>query len=321
MGTRQPITEISLGDEIVDFFLVKDKQLRQKKSGEPFLALDLSDNSGTISAKIWDAADNYNSLFDKGDIVKIQASVSAYQGKNELHIKRLRPVNPDDGVNPNEFYPATPYNITEMFNELSGILESIEDENLQSIVNAFLNDNDFTDSFCRSVAARSLHHPYVGGLLEHTLSVVKICVFLADHYTDINRDILITGAFIHDIGKISELNSGPELDYSKPGTLKGHMILGLELLNSMLERSGQADSELALLLQHMILSHQGEYEWGAPVLPMTPEAILLHFADNLDAKKYIATSSINEDKQNSFFTPKIYSLGRRLYKGNEDPDA
>lgn len=318
MGTRQPVTEITLGEEVVDFFLVKDKQIRQKKSGDTFLSLELSDNTGMISAKIWDDADNYNSVFEKGDIVKVQAAVSSYQGKNELHIKRLRQANADDGVASEDFYPVTPYDISEMFENLRGILDSIEDETVQRIIHAFFEDQDFTESFCRSVAARNLHHPYVGGLLEHTLSVVKICAFLADHYNSIDRDILLAGAFIHDIGKISELNSGPELDYSRQGSLKGHMILGLEILNRMLEKTGDAETETGLLLQHMILSHQGEHEWGAPVLPMTVEAILLHFADNMDAKKYIATSSISADKQDSDFTPKVFSLGRRLYKGDDD---
>ena len=152
--------------------------------------------------------------------------------------------------------------------------------------------------------------------MEHTLSVVRICDFLASHYPDINRSLLLAGALFHDIGKISELNSGADMDYSTQGILKGHMVIGHEILSRIIDSLGEFPKEKRMLLEHMVLSHQGEREWGAPVVPMTREALLLHFADNMDAKEFIFRDAVNTDKSDSEFTEKVFSMGRKVYKGS-----
>ena len=313
---HQKITDFQEGQDIVDFFLVREKSERKKKNGDTYLSLELSDASGKINGKIWDRAEEFSALFQKGDIVKVMAAVSTYRGNNELHINRIRGTSEEDNVRPEDFYPSSPYSSKEMYRELREILLTVEDEDIRKLIQTFFDDTAFSEAFQKSVAARNLHHPYLSGLLEHTLSVVRICDFLASHYPDINRSLLLAGALFHDIGKISELNSGADMDYSTQGILKGHMVIGHEILSRIIDSLGEFPKEKRMLLEHMVLSHQGEREWGAPVVPMTREALLLHFADNMDAKEFIFRDAVNTDKSDSEFTEKVFSMGRKVYKGS-----
>ena len=310
------IKEFKENQNIEGFYLVKEKALLDTKAGKKYINVDICDNTGAVNAKVWDNADNFSQCFEVGDVIKAVGKVGKYMGKMQLTISQLRASKPEDNINISEFLPTTIYDIEDMLKELTAILLSVKDDNIKKLMQVFLNDKDFIDKFKRSIAAKSMHHSFIGGLLEHTLSVVKICGSIANHYKKLNRDILLAIGFLHDIGKIYELETSFKFDYTLQGSLKGHLIIGVEILREKIALLGNTfTEELTSRLEHGILSHHGEYEWGAPVLPKTPEAMVLHYIDNMDAK----TTQIFDEIDKYSVTPDIFTpynkiFGRQFYK-------
>jgi 3'-5' exoribonuclease len=309
------IKDLKENSHVQSFYLVKEKSLNDTKTGKKFINIELMDSTGQINGKVWDQAENFYSIFEVGDIVKVEASVSKYREKLQLSIARLRLVEENDNVSLEDLLPSTTKSVEAMFNELCVILSSVENKHIKELIDLFFSDEIFVKNFKQGIAAKEVHHNYLGGLLEHTLSIVKICDFFAKHYEDIDRDILLTSAFLHDIGKIRELDA-KSFTYTVEGSLKGHIIIGIEMIQDKLRKLNEFPSDIQIKIEHNIVSHHGELEWGSPVVPKTREAIILHYSDNIDAKSIQVKSEIEKDKgTETLFTPYNRLLKRNIFKG------
>lgn len=264
-------------------FLVVEKRIADTRSGTPYLRLRLSDRTGEIEARVWEQASEVAREFDKDDFIRVKGRVSRYQDTLQItihHIQRL----PESTVDPSEFLPTSTRDIEAMWNELRTVARGVENRGLRQLLDAFLDDPQFSARFKRVPAAKKLHHVYIGGLLEHTVDLCRLVLAVSEIYAGLNRDVLVTGAILHDIGKIEELTCERSFDYSDQGRLLGHLVMGVEMLETKIATLDNFSEELALNLKHLIISHHGQYAWGSPKRPKTLEAIVLHYLDDMDAK-------------------------------------
>lgn len=274
------------------FLLVQEKETSYKRSGEPYIRFSLSDGQKTIKAVLWDNLDQVTDKIQSGTVVKIQGSVTQYQNELQLTIHRIRLATIEE-ANVSDFLPRTDHDIEEMMQEITTLIESINTTYLKNLLESFFLNETIRQQFCDAPAAKKLHHNVLGGLVEHTLTVTKICNFLASIYPSLNRDILITASLLHDIGKIVELEPN-SFEYSDAGRLLGHLFIGAEKILEHSAKLDEENQELKLELLHAILAHHGSQEWGSPIVPMTIEAMALHYADNLDAKLVSFETWINK---------------------------
>lgn len=266
-----------------EIYLCKSKQILSGKNGKNYASLVLQDKTGTIDAKIWDFS-NEIEQYEAMDFVHIDARVTSYQDALQLNISKIYKGREGEYY-PEDYFPVTGKDVEVMYREIKDFVASIKDTNLKSLAeDFFVNNDEFIKSFKKHSAAKAVHHSFMGGLLEHTLSVVKMCDFFARSYPLINRDILITAALFHDIGKLQELSAFPENDYTNEGQLLGHIYIGATSLSNHIKKKDKFPVKLANELIHCILAHHGELEYGSPKKPATIEALALHFADNTDAK-------------------------------------
>lgn len=278
------IGELREGERINEIYLCKQKQTAMTKAGKPYESLVLQDKTGTLDAKIWDPSSNGIAECDALDYVNVMGDVISFQGNLQLNIKRLRKASEGE-YEPADYLPVSQYDAQEMYCELQGYVKSLTNPYLKKLAgDLFLEDADFAKRFQFHSAAKSVHHGFVSGLLEHTLSVTKLCAFFADTYQILNRDLLITAALLHDIGKLEELSVFPANDYTDEGQLLGHIAMGMEIVGMRIRAIDGFPRKLANELKHCILAHHGELEYGSPKKPAIPEAVALNFADNLDAK-------------------------------------
>ena len=278
------IGDLREGERINEIYLCKQKQTALTKAGKPYESLVLQDKTGTLDAKIWDPSSQGIEECDALDYVNVMGDVISFQGSLQLNIKRLRKVSEGE-YEPKDYLPVSEYDVKEMYGELQGYVKSLTNPYLKKLAGGlFLEDADFAKRFQFHSAAKSVHHGFVGGLLEHTLSVTKLCAFFADTYPILNRDLLVTAALFHDIGKLEELSTFPANDYTDEGQLLGHIAMGMEIVGMRIRAIDGFPRKLANELKHCILAHHGELEYGSPKKPAIPEAVALNFADNLDAK-------------------------------------
>ncbi len=280
------------GQTIVDFFAVAAKQLRRKKDGSVFLWLRLSDRSGQCEAVMWDNLETCVDAFQAGDIVKVRVDVANYQGRTQLTIKQLRKAMPTEYALA-DFQPHTIYDIDAMWGKLRGFVEGFDDPYLKRLVTSFLDDPEIATCLRTAPAAKYLHHAWIGGLLEHIVSLLGLCDRVAPHYPEVNRDLVMTGAILHDIGKLEELRWGFQFDYTIEGQLLGHITLGIGMIEQRIAAIPDFPPRLRVMVEHIVLSHHGKYEFGSPKLPMTPEAILFHYLDDLDAKLHSVRAELD----------------------------
>ncbi|MDO5425596.1 MAG: HD domain-containing protein [Eubacteriales bacterium] len=281
------------GDRVGDIYLCKFKQSAVTKNGKTYENVILQDKTGTIDAKIWDPGSAGINEFDVLDYVDVVGDVTSFQGTLQLNIKRVR-VARDGEFDPRDYLPVSSRDLDEMYTELMTYESSIQNPHLRRLVDSFFVENaNFIRAFKNHSAAKSVHHGFVGGLLEHTLSVVKLCDFFAGQYPFLNRDLLLCAAMFHDIGKIKELSEFPENDYTDDGQLLGHIVIGVELVGVGIRRIPDFPKKLASELKHCILAHHGELEYGSPKKPALPEALALNFADNADAKMETFRETLN----------------------------
>jgi 3'-5' exoribonuclease len=266
---------------VVAFFAASQKQVRSKKDGSIYLALALSDSTGQIEARLWDARDA--EPFEQGDIVKVRGQVCRYQEKLQINLEKIRKATPQE-YDLGDFVPRTERNIDELWVELNDVADSFADSDLKALIRAFLDDPQIADAFRQAPAAKSMHHAWIGGLLEHVVSLAGVCELAARHYPEINRDLLLTGAILHDIGKLHELRWGTSFEYTLEGQLLGHITIGIGMIEKKIALLPDFPAAKRVLVEHVVLSHHGKYEFGSPKLPMIPEAILLHYLDDMDAK-------------------------------------
>ncbi len=272
------------GERINDVYLCKYKQSAVTKNGKPYENVILQDKTGTIDAKIWEPNSMGIDDFEALDYVAVVGDVSSFQGALQVSIKRVRKVHEGE-YDPSNYLPVSEYDIEEMYEQLLGFVKAIKNPYLARIVNHFfVEDTDFVKRFQFSSAAKSVHHGFVGGLLEHTLSVLKLCQFYVKQYPILNEDLLYTAALCHDIGKVYELSAFPENDYTDDGQLLGHIVMGCEMVGEQIRKIPGFPPKLGNELKHCILAHHGELEFGSPKKPALVEAVALNFADNTDAK-------------------------------------
>ena len=281
------------GMHISDVYLCKNKQIALTKAGKEYGNLVLQDKTGTIDAKIWDLGSPGIGNFETMDYVYIDADVTVFMNSNQLSIKRIRKADESEYI-PGDYLPVSKKDIGLMYEELLGFVQTIKNPYLRRLADSyFTEDKEFAKAFQFHSAAKSVHHGFVGGLLEHTLSVVKLCDYYAGYYPLINRNLLITAAMFHDIGKTKELSAFPENDYTDDGQLLGHIIIGTEMVGARIRSIPGFPEKLAAELKHCILAHHGELEYGSPKKPALIEALALNFADNTDAKLQTMTELLN----------------------------
>lgn len=289
------LADLKENEQVIEVYLCISKQVLKTKAGKTYYSIKLQDKTGVMDAKVWDLNDGINH-FEEGQYIKIDATVLLYQGAYQLNIRRLRP-SEEGEYNPKDYIPVSEHNIDDMYNLLLSYINSINDIYMKQLAEAFfVHDADFIKKFKEHTAAKSMHHNFLGGLLEHTLSIVEICDFFAKQYKDINRDLLITAALFHDIGKLEELSAFPIVEYTDSGQLLGHIMIAVEMVANKINTIPGFPVKLANLIKHCILAHHGELEYGSPKKPLIIEAFALNFADNADAKLR-AFSSIMKDSE------------------------
>jgi 3'-5' exoribonuclease len=297
---------------ITSSFVVVSKQVKPKKTGDPYLALTLGDRTGQIEAKMWDNVEDALDAFEQDDFLKVKGLINKYKNRFQLTIHKLRRLG-DSEIDYSDYLPKTTKNIDELWQTLTDFVAGFQNEHLKRLVQGFMADPEIAQAYRNAPAAKTLHHAFIGGLLDHVVSLFRSCDLVCRNYPQVNRDLVLTGAFLHDIGKIHELTYNRSFSYTTRGQLLGHMIIELEMLQAKLSLVPDFPPELKTLLEHLIISHHGEYEFGSPKLPMFPEALLLHYMDDLDSKMESMRALFErEGDQENPWTGYSPSLGRPL---------
>jgi len=304
------------GETITSFFAISSFSVREKKGGGgQYLALVLSDKTGSLEARMWEEFASAMETCGEGCFVKVQGQISKYQNRFQITLARMR-LAADSEVEVADFVPATKYDVPEMWAELRGYVEGFSNQDLKRLVFAFLDDEQIGGAYREAPAAKMLHHAWLGGLLEHVLFLVRICRAAAPFYPEVDADLLVTGAILHDIGKVKELTWGTSFSYSLEGQLIGHISIAQGMLREKVKTLPDFPEKLRILVEHMILSHHGKYEFGSPKLPMTPEALLLSALDDLEAKMQAMRNEFGRDaaagKSGAEVTEWVRSMERPL---------
>ncbi len=281
---RTTVEELVEGTAVDEVFLVRESSMRETRTGKNYIAAKLADSTGSITTRMWDATPAHAAQFKAGGFVRVRGRVESYQGQPQLVVNSLREVDGAE-VDSAAFMPTTPKDVDELEKELDRLVKSVSDESLRALLGAFFDDEDFRSRFCRAPAASDFHHAYGAGLLEHTVAVAVTAEKVAQSRPeDIDHDLLVSGALLHDIGKTYELTAGPSFDYTDAGRLLGHIVMGCLEAEKRMGALPDFPTETRRQVLHLIISHHGQREFGSPVLPATPEALALHHIDNLDAK-------------------------------------
>ena len=297
---------------IVSSFVVSNKQIKSKKSGEPYLDLTLTDRTGTLQAKMWDNVEDCVSGFEQDDVVKVKGLINKYNQRWQLTVHKIRKVEESE-VDYSDYLPKTSKDVDVLWGVLADFVATLTDPHLRRLLELFMADPEVARAYRTAPAAKTMHHACIGGLLDHVVSLFRACDLVARNYAFINRDLLLTGAFLHDIGKVHELTYARTFGYSTEGQLLGHLIIDLEMLHAKLAQIPDFPPKLKLLVEHLIISHHGQYEFGSPKLPMFPEALMLHYLDDLDSKMEAMRAQFERDAEmESAWTAYNPSLGRPL---------
>ncbi len=298
-------------DEITTaVFLVQTKEVRQKRTGEPYLSLVLSDRSGEMDGKMWDNVAEVADTFGRDDFIKVKGLMQLYNNRPQFTIHKLRRVE-DPEVDFRDFFPASLQDPEAMWNELRSMIAALGNEHLRRLLDAFLDDPAIAAAYRIAPAAKSIHHAFRGGLLEHVLSLAKLAKLVSGHYAAVDFDLLLAGVVLHDIGKIHELTYERAFGYSAEGQLLGHIAIAIRMLADKLRAFPDFPVELRNLVEHMVLSHHGQLEFGSPKIPVFPEALLLHYLDDMDSKMEGMRALIDKDPQaEGYFSAYSPVLGR-----------
>ena len=290
------INELQPNQLVTGMFLVHSKEVRQKKSGDLYLSLLLGDRTGEVDAKMWDGIADVVETFDRDDFVRVKGLLNIYQNRPQFIIHKLQRVGESE-VDPADFFPVSSQDLEAMCAELRAIIAGIGNPHLKSLLEAIFGDEQIARLHGRAPAAKSVHHAYIGGLLEHVLSLARLCRPAAAHYKDIDLDLLLAGALLHDLGKIHELTYDRSFGYTTEGQLLGHITIGIRLIEEKLRGLPDFPPRLRDLVEHMVLSHHGQLEFGSPKVPLFAEAVLLHHLDDMDSKMECVRSLVAQDRQ------------------------
>lgn len=311
------VNMIKAGQAVDDIFVARDKQQASKKDGDPYLTLVLADSSGDMKAVAWDNVQAMSKAFASGDYVRVKGDVREYRDTLQVVVRRLERIDASE-VDARDFLPVTERDIDQMLDRLIQISQTVENEHLSRLLAAFFEDKGFVDLFKTAPAAKKMHHAYLGGLLEHTLSIAMLIQAISGHYKGIDKDLLLTGGILHDIGKVHEFSYETHLDYSDAGRLLNHIVIGVEMLETKIATLKDFPEDLALVLKHMIVSHHGTRDFGSPEPPKTLEAIILYYLDDLDAKVTAVRTFMETEDPEATWTSYHRVLDRFFYKGKAD---
>jgi len=309
----QYISDLRDGSEVSSSFWVKFMAVPLAKSGKPYINIELMDKTGTITGRIWDNIESNKRLFSQGDYVHIEGSALLYQGSMQIKVASITRLENSEVI-PGDYFPVSAKSPVEMTAQLKALMATIEDMWIKKLVFAFLDDDDFMAKFRTAPAAKSMHHAFLHGLLEHTLSVASLCDKISAHYPSLNRDLLLAGAFLHDIGKTDELTYEYGFDYSDEGRLVGHLVMASEWIGQKAAQIDQFPREIENLLKHLVLAHHGRYEYASPKRPKIIEAMALNYIDELDAYMNYWESALNDASENDKWTPYNKLLDRYVLK-------
>jgi 3'-5' exoribonuclease len=308
------IKEVEANQVISTFFLVQNKEIRQKKTGEPYLSLSLCDRTGELDAKMWDNVADVMETFDRDDFVKVKGLIQIFHNRPQLTIHKMRRVA-DHEIEFADYFPASERPPDEMLAELRGIVAGVNNAHLRGLLTGLLEDPEIARRYKVAPAAKQIHHAYLGGLIEHVLSLCGMAKLAASHYRGVDLDLLLTGIILHDLGKIFELSYDRGFAYTTEGQLLGHIAIGMRMVSDKLAGMPDFPPRLRTLVEHMILSHHGRLEFGSPKVPQFPEAILLHYLDDLDSKLECMRVAVDRDRQvEGHFTAYSPSMERSVLK-------
>ena len=315
---KQFVNTLKAGDTVDEVFVLAEKNLAQKKDGNNFLNVTLSDKTGRIKGVVWDNVDEISLKVSSGNFVHVKANVSEYRDILQLVIKSMVAC-PVDSVNPDDFLPVTALDVDDLFDRLVKKTDSMQNDHLKQLFNAFWNDKEFVRDFKKAPAAKNMHHAYLGGLLVHTVSMVFLAEKIADHYRggSIDRELLMAGAILHDIGKLREFEYQYKIDYSDEGRLLSHIVIGLQMIDEKLDKIQNFPKKLEILLKHLVVSHHGTREFGSPEVPKTIEAFLLNYVDEIDSKVNGIRDFISQEDSVENWTSYHKLLGRHFYIGTQ----
>ena len=306
------IQELREGERLSQIFFCKNKTIATTKAGKTYYSLTLQDKTGVLDGKVWELSGAIEH-FENLDFIKIDGDVTLFNGSLQLNCRRIRKAKEGE-YDQKDYFPVSEKDPAVMFKELDGFIQKVKEPHLHELLLSFFGDKEFVKNFCQHSAAKSVHHGFIGGLLEHTLSVTKICDFFCTLYPMINRDLLLTAAMFHDIGKVNELSDFPENDYTDDGQLLGHIVMGVEMIGSHIREIPGFPPKLANEVKHCMLAHHGELEFGSPKKPALLEAIALSQADNLDAKMETFAEIMEKQKEDQEWSGFQRLLDTRIRK-------
>ncbi len=314
------VADLSAGDTFTGYYLARDAQLRtfRDPSRGHYLRLNIMDRSGSIEARMWEDAEQMADPLRAAAIIKLEGEVESFQERLQVRVLRLRLAEPDEWDH-TDMLPSTNRDVNAMMQAIDDVIANLDNENIKSLLEHFFNDASFRKAFLTAPAARRIHHAYLGGLLEHTFEVLQLSKPLIELYPGMDRDLLVAGILLHDVGKLREFSWETDIEYSDEGRLLGHVVPGAEMVAEAVRELDGFPEELSIRLQHLILSHHGRYEWGSPRRPKTLEAVALHHLDNLDGQvnrfHCLVAAAKREGRP---WTMYDYMLGRSLYAGQDD---
>jgi 3'-5' exoribonuclease len=316
MMKKQFAAELAAGDSIEDIFVLAEKNLALRRDGKPFVTVVLADRSGQIRGVMWDNVESAAAAA-AGDFVRVQGAASEYRGVLQLVIRTMTTV-PLSSVSPADYLPITSRDVEQMFNRLCALTESMGSPHLKALLLSFWSDAAFVEQFKCAPAAKAMHHAYIGGLLEHTLSMALLADRIAGHYSGLDRDMLLAGAVLHDIGKVRELSYTHRIDYTDEGRLLSHIVIGVEMVEAKIRCIEGFPPTTAALIKHMIVSHHGMREYGSPEPPKTIEAVVLNHVDEIDARINAIREFMAVEESGSAWTPYHRLMERHFYRGEVD---
>jgi 3'-5' exoribonuclease len=307
------VSDLTPDTSITSFFLVCDKELRSTREGRAFLRLELGDRSGTIEGRIWENAEELAATFARDDIVKVQARVESYRNKVQLAVDKVRRADPAE-LDLADYFPHTGEDVEQLYRRLAEHASAVGNPWLKRLLGSVLEDPAIVPRLKRAPAAKSMHHAFLGGLLEHVVSLCDLCRLVAGHYPELDMDLLVCGAVLHDIGKLDELCYERAINYTAEGQLLGHIIIELEQVTRKMDAIEGFPADLKTLVKHLLISHHGQYEFGSPKLPMFREALALHYLDDLDSKMGAARAALSGESGGDVWSAYSPALGRRMLR-------
>jgi len=305
------VTDLSSEQSITSFFLVHEKEIRSTREGKPYLRLELGDRSGTIEARMWDQFDAVVKDISRDDFVKVSARVEIYRNKPQLSLQQLRLAKPEE-VDLADFLPHTKEDVGKLYAQLLEYAASLANPWLKKLVTGIISDPAIAAKYKRAPAAKVMHHAYLGGLLEHVIGLCGLAKQIAAHYPELNVDLLLTAAMLHDVGKLEELCYERAITYTVEGQLLGHIVMELETVSKAMDAIEGFPANLKTVVQHMLISHHGQYEFGSPKLPMIREAMAFHYMDDLDSKLAAVRAALAVDSGDLEWSAYSGALGRKF---------